>query len=101
MRQRWRNCALAPWRNGWADLDCGLDGELVPELSTLVAHYPLRERLRGQLILALYRSGRQADALEAYRETRRVLATPTGQGVEGSPSPRPKSPVPSERLSTL
>jgi DNA-binding SARP family transcriptional activator len=61
-----------------ADLDRGLDGELVPELSTLVAHHPLRERLRGQLILALYRGGRQADALEAYRETRRVLAEELG-----------------------
>ena len=56
-----------------ADLELGHDGELVSELSTLVAHHPLRERLRGQLILALYRSGRQADALEAYRETRRML----------------------------
>jgi DNA-binding SARP family transcriptional activator len=56
-----------------ADLELGHNGELVSELSTLVAHHPLRERLRGQLILALYRSGRQADALEAYRETRRML----------------------------
>jgi DNA-binding SARP family transcriptional activator len=69
-----------------ADLDRGLDGELVPELSTLVAHYPLRERLRGQLILALYRSGRQAEALEAYRETRRVLADELG--LEPSPALR-------------
>jgi DNA-binding SARP family transcriptional activator len=56
-----------------ADLDTGLDGELVSELSGLVRHHPLRERLRGELILALYRSGRQADALEAYRETRQML----------------------------
>jgi len=56
-----------------ADLELGHSGELVSEPSTLVAHHPLRERLRGQLILALYRSGRQADALEAYRETRRML----------------------------
>jgi DNA-binding SARP family transcriptional activator len=56
-----------------ADLETGLDGELVSELSGLVRHHPLRERLRGQLILALYRSGRQADALEAYRETRQML----------------------------
>jgi DNA-binding SARP family transcriptional activator len=69
-----------------ADLDRGLDGELVPELSTLVAHYPLRERLRGQLILALYRGGRQADALEAYRDTRRVLAEELG--LEPSPALR-------------
>ena len=56
-----------------ADLARGLDGELVAELSALVVRHPLRERLRGQLILALYRSDRQADALEAYRETRRLL----------------------------
>ena len=66
-----------------ADLDRGLDGELVAELSSLVAAYPLRERLRGQLILALYRSGRQADALEAYRETRRMLDAELG--LEPSP----------------
>jgi DNA-binding SARP family transcriptional activator len=56
-----------------ADLGAGLDGELVSELSGLVRRHPLRERLRGELILALYRSGRQADALSEYRETRRVL----------------------------
>jgi DNA-binding SARP family transcriptional activator len=56
-----------------ADLDAGLDGELVSELAVLVRRHPFRERLRGELILALYRSGRQADALSEYRETRRVL----------------------------
>ena len=56
-----------------ADLAAGLDGELVSELSGLARRYPLRERLRGELILALYRSGRQADALSEYRETRRAL----------------------------
>jgi DNA-binding SARP family transcriptional activator len=69
-----------------ADLERGLDGELVSELSALIARYPLRERLRGQLILALYRSGRQADALEAYRQTRRVLDEQLG--LEPSPSLR-------------
>jgi DNA-binding SARP family transcriptional activator len=56
-----------------ADLSRARHAELVPELSSLIAHHPLRERLRRQLILALYRCDRQADALEAYRETRRIL----------------------------
>jgi len=69
-----------------ADLDRGRHRELVSELSTLVVRYPLRERLRGQLILALYRSGRQADALEAYRDTRRTLDEQLG--LEPSPALR-------------
>ena len=61
-----------------ADLELGGRRELVQELEALVAAHPLRERLRGQLILALYRSGRQAEALETYRETRRVLVEELG-----------------------
>jgi DNA-binding SARP family transcriptional activator len=56
-----------------ADLALGRHAELVPELETLVARHPLRERLRGQLMLALYRSSRQAEALSAYRDARRTL----------------------------
>ncbi len=52
--------------------------DLVGELEALIARYPLRERLRGQLMLALYRSGRQAEALEAYRLTRRALVEELG-----------------------
>jgi len=56
-----------------ADLLAGRPGELVPELEALVASHPLRERLRGQLMLALYRAGRQSDALAAYRQAVRTL----------------------------
>jgi peptide/nickel transport system substrate-binding protein len=61
-----------------ADLAAGRDGDLVPELESLVSEHPLRERLRGQLMLALYRVGRQADALAAYRDARTVLADELG-----------------------
>jgi DNA-binding SARP family transcriptional activator/DNA-binding beta-propeller fold protein YncE len=56
-----------------ADLLLGRHAQLVPELENLVREHPLRERLRGQLMLALYRCGRQADALETYREGRTLL----------------------------
>jgi DNA-binding SARP family transcriptional activator len=56
-----------------AELALGRHAELVPELGGLVREQPLRERLRGQLMLALYRCGRQADALEVYRLGRRLL----------------------------
>jgi DNA-binding SARP family transcriptional activator len=61
-----------------ADLARGRHDELVPELETLVAREPLRERTRGQLMLALYRAGRQADALEAYRDARATLVEELG-----------------------
>ncbi|HUP33171.1 MAG TPA: BTAD domain-containing putative transcriptional regulator [Gaiellaceae bacterium] len=61
-----------------ADLALGRHGELVGELQSLVAEHPLRERLRGQLMLALYRAGRQAEALETYRETRTALLDELG-----------------------
>ena len=61
-----------------ADLACGRHGELVGELEGLVAEHPLREHLRYQLMLALYRSSRQAEALDAYRTARRELAEELG-----------------------
>jgi DNA-binding SARP family transcriptional activator len=56
-----------------ADLALGRHAELVGELEQLIAAHPLRERLHGQRMLALYRSGRQADALAAYRRARVML----------------------------
>ncbi|HYB28103.1 MAG TPA: BTAD domain-containing putative transcriptional regulator [Solirubrobacteraceae bacterium] len=61
-----------------ADLALGQSRELVAELRDLIERYPLRERLRGQLMLALYRSGRQAEALEVYQEFRRRLSEELG-----------------------
>jgi DNA-binding SARP family transcriptional activator len=61
-----------------ADLETGRNSDLVGELEMLIAEHPVREHLRWQLILALYRAGRQAEALEVYRETRRVLAEELG-----------------------
>jgi YVTN family beta-propeller protein len=61
-----------------AQLALGRHAELVPELKTLVSANPLRERLLGQLMLALYRSDRQAEALHAYEEGRRALAEELG-----------------------
>ena len=61
-----------------ADLARGRHAELVAELEVLVAEHPLRERLRRQLVLALYRAGRQADALEAYRAARAMLIDDLG-----------------------
>jgi predicted ATPase/DNA-binding SARP family transcriptional activator len=96
----WRGPALADFRyESWAQaaiaqleearltaLEDALEGELavgggaeqVAELQALVAEHPLRERLRRQLILALYRAGRQAEALEVYQETRRTLSEELG-----------------------
>ena len=61
-----------------ADLALGHHAELIPELETLVREHPARERLRAQLILALYRSGRQTDALASYRDARRALVEEFG-----------------------
>ena len=66
-----------------AELALGHHERLVPELQALVTGHPLRERLRGQLMLALYRSGRQAEALAVYREGRVLLCEELG--VDPSP----------------
>jgi predicted ATPase/DNA-binding SARP family transcriptional activator len=66
-----------------AELALGRHAEVVGEIETLVAEQPLRERLRGQLMIALYRTGRQADALAAYQGARRTLVDELG--LEPSP----------------
>jgi len=61
-----------------ADLALGRQAALIPELTGLVIEHPLRERLRAQLMVALYRVDRQADALAVYHEARRILADEMG-----------------------
>lgn len=61
-----------------ADLATGCSGELISELEMLTEQHPLRERFWGQLMIALYRSGRQAGALRAYRKARGILAEEVG-----------------------
>ncbi|MFE2373630.1 BTAD domain-containing putative transcriptional regulator [Streptomyces sp. NPDC059398] len=60
------------------DLEVGCHAEAVSELTSLTADHPLRERLRELLMLALYRSGRQAEALAVYADTRKLLADELG-----------------------
>jgi predicted ATPase/DNA-binding SARP family transcriptional activator len=61
-----------------AELAAGASADLVGELQALVAQYPLRERLRAQLMVALYRTGRQAEALETMREGRELMVEQLG-----------------------
>jgi DNA-binding SARP family transcriptional activator len=69
-----------------AELATGRGAELVPELEAEIGRHPLRERLRAQLMLALYRSGRQADALDVFRDARRTLVDELG--IEPGPALR-------------
>jgi YVTN family beta-propeller protein len=68
------------------DLELGRHAEVAAELDALVAEHPLRERLRCQLMLALYRCGRQSEALEVYRDGRRQLVEEIG--IEPAPQLR-------------
>jgi DNA-binding SARP family transcriptional activator len=67
-----------------AELELGRHREVSGELEGLLAEHPLRERLRSQLMLALYRSGRQADALQVYQDGRRALIEQLG--IDPSPT---------------
>jgi predicted ATPase/DNA-binding SARP family transcriptional activator len=101
-----------------ADLALGGHGGLVAELEALLADHPYRERLWGQLMLALYRSGRQADALQAFHRARQVLDEDLGiepsrwlrrrqeqillqdpvlEAPEPTPPPRPPHHLPAQR----
>ncbi len=66
-----------------ADLEAGKGSELVPELERLAAENPLRERVLAQLMQALYRAGRQAEALQVYEDVRRRL----GESLGADPGP--------------
>src|SRR5919197_22410 len=66
------------------DLALGRHEQVLGELNVLVGEHPLRERLRAQLMLALYRADRQAEALEAYQQAREVLVEELG--IEPSPA---------------
>ena len=70
--------AFATEEHAEAGLDAGAHREVVGELEAALGRWPLRERLWGQLIVALYRSGRQADALGAYQRARTMLADDLG-----------------------
>ena len=67
-----------------ADLALGSHAQLIGELEELVAEHPLRERFRGHLMLGLYRSGRQAEALSVYRLAREELVEAFGIGPRGA-----------------
>ena len=67
-----------------AELDCGRGAAVIPEIESLAREHPFREAFRAQLMTALYRSGRHADALRAYRDYRRLLVDELG--VEPSPA---------------
>jgi DNA-binding SARP family transcriptional activator len=77
---------LALERRIGADLDLGRHRDVVADLEELVAEYPLRESFCAQLMLALYRSGRQVDALAAYRAVRELLVQELG--IEPGPTLR-------------
>jgi DNA-binding SARP family transcriptional activator len=115
--QRWAQAAAARLeelrlaaleRRIEVDLEAGRHAQVVSELEAQVREHPLREGLRGQLMLALYRGGRQADALAAYQEARRTLVEECGiepsavlqqlqRGILGQDPALDEEPVPARR----
>ncbi|MEU8814673.1 BTAD domain-containing putative transcriptional regulator [Actinoplanes sp. NPDC048796] len=71
-RVRLTDAKATAWER-WAELSQDRDPALIPELTRLIGEFPLREGLRAQLMIALYRSGRQAEALATFREARSYL----------------------------
>jgi DNA-binding NarL/FixJ family response regulator/DNA-binding SARP family transcriptional activator len=83
--ERWEELRLTALMNRIdCDLALGRHEQLIGELNLLVREHPLRERLRAQQILALYRAGRQAEALDAYQQARDVVVEELG--IEPSPA---------------
>lgn len=76
---RWRETRLSTWHRCLdLELACGRHRDIAPELQRLVERYPLAEGFRAQLMLALYRSGRAAEALDAFASGRSLIARETG-----------------------
>jgi DNA-binding SARP family transcriptional activator/predicted negative regulator of RcsB-dependent stress response len=80
-----------------ADLALGRAGDLIPEVVRLVAEHPLRERFRGQLMIALHRAGRRSEALDAYQDARRTMVGELGL----EPGPDEVSPGPDTETSPV
>ena len=109
-RFAWRSCgptrSRVGSRPGWRR---GAHAEVIGELERLVAAHPFREQPRVQLITALYRSGRQTEALQAYQTYRELLADELGlepsaalQELEiADPAPRPRARAPRRRPTTV
>ncbi|MBB5866641.1 DNA-binding SARP family transcriptional activator [Allocatelliglobosispora scoriae] len=103
---RWEELRLSTWEDRFESaLALDAHHEIVAEVATLLAEHPLRERLRGQHMVALHRSGRPAEALQSYHDGRRILAEELGVDPSGtlqqlyltimrgqSPQPRTKEP---------
>ena len=78
-RAAWRSSGWRRWRRAWRPISPrGRHAALIGELQGLLAEHPTRERFAAELMLALYRSGRQAEALAVYRDARRVLVEQVG-----------------------
>jgi DNA-binding SARP family transcriptional activator len=75
LREVWLDCVESRL---WADLELGRCREVISDLTTLIAEHPLHERFHEQLMLALHRAGRRADALRAYQSVRGIMRRELG-----------------------